>query len=39
MNTKYQIKFEILKLKYLTEVDALIFLKKKKKRKRKLNKK
>ena len=32
-NTKYRIKFEILKLEYLTEVGALIFLKKKGKRK------
>ena len=37
MNTKYQIKFEIPKLEYLTEEGALIFLKKK--RKRKLNEK
>ena len=33
MNTKYRIKFEIPKLEYLTVVDALIFLKKKKKEK------
>ena len=29
-NTKYRIKFEIPELEYLTEVDALIFLREKK---------
>ena len=32
INTKKQIKFEIPKLEYLIEVDASIFLKKKKKK-------